>query len=254
MSIHWRFNLLSIVRRYYRLCWSSRLWLYLWLHRSIKLNRLLTQDFVSTNRSLSNNIHICQIACIFRQTNHMGKSWIANSNLIWNKQFHIYTKDFLSQFFNTRKDCASTDNHNTTRKIQQMSSLKVLLNLLKDVFDTCRNDFSQILLSHFNWLNFTNNFYMEYFVSSRWHIGFTVVELQTFCQFLRSLQNFRNIFGHVIATFLVDICKLKFLATNRCHCGLATTHINHCCSEFTFAFVQDCFDHRKWGNDDVFYL
>ena len=111
----------------------------------------------------------------------MGKSWIRNSNLIGTKQFHIYTKDFLSQFFNTcGKDCASTDkSHNTTRKIQQMSSLKVLLNLLKDVFDTCRNDFSQIIISsHFNWLNFLPiTSYMEYFASSRWHIGFTVVKL-----------------------------------------------------------------------------
>ena len=95
---------------------------------------------------------------------------------------------------------------------------------------------------------------MEYFVSSRWNIGFTVVELQAFRQFLRSLQYLRNIFGNVIATFLVNICKLKFLATNRCYCCLATTQINHCCSEFTFTFVQDCFDHSKWGNDDIFNL
>ncbi len=81
-------------------------------------------------------------------------------------------------------------------------------------------------------------------MAHRLHHGWTV----SFRQFLSSILEI--FFGNIIATFLIDICKLKSLPTTDtvvCH------HLSHHCSPNSRSpFIQD-HDHARW-TDDVFNL
>ncbi len=147
-----------------RLCWSSSVRLYLWLHRhqTIGCWRKTSSPW-NPAAFWSNNIHICS-NCLHIQTSQSHGQKL-DWHLIWNKQFHIYTKDFLSHLQH-QEGSFSTDNH--THQDIQMSSLKVLLSdLLKDELDTVLKWFQpstsqslQLALYFPTWKT----------VSSRWHI------------------------------------------------------------------------------------
>ena len=169
----------------------------------------------------------------------MCKGWIANADLIWHIKLDIHAKHFLSQLNHSWKNSCSANNHNATWQLEEMPSIQIAFDLLKNVLDTSRNNFSQILFSYFNRLNLSNHFYLERLCPSFRNISRSIVKLETFSQLLRSLQNLGDVLGYVVAAFLVYIRILKLLTFNRSHCSLTATHINNSCTKLTFPFVQD---------------
>ncbi len=154
-------------------CWNN--WLLYW---SFKLGGCWRRRW-SHVRQPEQNIYICRFPAIFRQANHVGEAGLRNSNLIWNVQFHIYTKRLLANSsIPGRISATANDDNSSSQNLNQMSSLRSCLIWSEDVLIELK-----IISAKCFW--YLDRFYFTN--ASAWRLrrlmehSFSIVELQTFC-------------------------------------------------------------------------
>ena len=129
-----------------------------------QIESVVDEDFVSMNRrSLSNNI--TSSVAYTRQANHMGKSWIANSNLIWNKQFPFTPKTLTNSSTPGRIAISRWSQYLPGRSINVFS--QGLVWFVKMYLIRAEMISAKYFLSHFNYL--LRWLHMEDFISARRH-------------------------------------------------------------------------------------